>query len=60
LDLDILVLDERGEVVATSMHAGLIMGTERNLAGRKGEDGEKGGKNRWIKTGKGSGMESKI
>jgi Thioesterase-like superfamily len=35
MDLEILVLDESGEVVAISTHAGLIMGTERNMAGRE-------------------------
>lgn len=43
MDLDILVLDEGGEVVATSTHVGLIMGTERNMAGREGK-GKRGGK----------------
>lgn len=35
MDLEVLVLDEAGEVVATSTHQGLIVGTERNVAGRK-------------------------
>jgi Thioesterase-like superfamily len=43
MDLEILVLDEGGEVVAISTHAGLIMGTERNMAGRM-ETKERGGK----------------
>jgi Thioesterase-like superfamily len=34
MDLEVLVLDEREDVVATSTHAGLVMGSERNVAGR--------------------------
>lgn len=34
MDLQVLVLDVGGEVVAISSHVALIMGTERNLAGR--------------------------
>ncbi len=35
MDLQVLVLDTEGEMVAVSSHAGLIMGTERNMAGRR-------------------------
>ena len=36
MDLDIVVLDETGDVVALSNHVALIMGAERNLAKRNG------------------------
>lgn len=44
MDLDIVVLDAAGEVVALSNHVALIMGAERNLAKRNGNGGNKGGK----------------
>ena len=40
MDLEITVLDERGEVVALSTHVALIVGAERNT-NRKGEGGSK-------------------
>lgn len=44
MDLEVVVMDAEGDVVAISNHVALIMGTERNLAKRgnsKGaEDGE--------------------
>ena len=37
-DLEVLVMDEDGELVVVSNHVGLVLGSERNLAGRgKGE-----------------------
>ncbi|CCC11852.1 hypothetical protein SMACR_05065 [Sordaria macrospora] len=37
-DLEVLVMDEMGELVVVSNHVGLVLGSERNLAGRaKGE-----------------------
>ena len=34
MDLDILILDEVGDIVALSHHVALILGAERNLAQR--------------------------
>ncbi|KAK3954769.1 thioesterase-like superfamily-domain-containing protein [Pseudoneurospora amorphoporcata] len=33
-DLEVLVMDEQGELVVVSNHVGLVLGSERNLAGR--------------------------
>ena len=33
-DLDVTILDQEGELVATSQHVALVMGSERNMAGR--------------------------
>lgn len=35
LDLEVIVLDQRGELVALSTHVNLVLGGERNTAGRK-------------------------
>ncbi|KAK3498947.1 thioesterase-like superfamily-domain-containing protein [Neurospora hispaniola] len=40
-DLEVLVMDEKGELVVVSNHVGLVLGSERNLAGR-GKGGMKG------------------
>lgn len=40
-DLEVLVMDEEGELVVVSNHVGLVLGSERNLAGR-GKGGMKG------------------
>ncbi|KAK3402663.1 thioesterase-like superfamily-domain-containing protein [Sordaria brevicollis] len=40
-DLEVLVMDEAGELVVVSNHVGLVLGSERNLAGR-GKGGMKG------------------
>ncbi|KAL0465938.1 thioesterase-like superfamily domain-containing protein [Neurospora intermedia] len=40
-DLEVLVMDEKGELVVVSNHVGLVLGSERNLAGR-GKEGMKG------------------
>lgn len=41
MDLDIVVLDETGDVVALSNHVALIMSADRNLAKRNGNGGGK-------------------
>ncbi|KAK3501922.1 thioesterase-like superfamily-domain-containing protein [Neurospora crassa] len=33
-DLEVVVMDEKGELVVVSNHVGLVLGSERNLAGR--------------------------
>ncbi|KAK3350598.1 thioesterase-like superfamily-domain-containing protein [Neurospora tetraspora] len=40
-DLEVLMMDEKGELVVVSNHVGLVLGSERNLAGR-GKGGMKG------------------
>lgn len=35
LDLEVIVLDEEGELIALSTHVNLVLGGERNTAGRK-------------------------
>ena len=42
LDLEVIVLDEGGDIVALSSHVALILGAERNMAERK--EGPKDGK----------------
>jgi hypothetical protein len=42
LDLDIVILDEAGEIVALSQHVALVVGSERNFAGRKDGGGGNG------------------
>ena len=37
MDLEVVVLDEEGDIVALSQHVALIVGAERNLADRKGK-----------------------
>ncbi|KAL1953005.1 hypothetical protein VTO42DRAFT_3776 [Malbranchea cinnamomea] len=44
MDLDIVVLDEHGDVVALSNHVALIVSAERNLAARKGNGKKSGAK----------------
>jgi hypothetical protein len=41
LDLDIVVMDEGGEIVATSQHVAFVVDAERNLAERKTGAGSK-------------------
>jgi hypothetical protein len=43
LDLEVLLLDEKGDLVAISNHVCLVLGSERNMAGRKapGDSGKK-------------------
>ena len=36
MDLEVVILDELGEIVALSQHVTLIMSVERNMAGRRG------------------------
>ncbi|EZF32421.1 hypothetical protein H109_04562 [Trichophyton interdigitale MR816] len=36
MDLDVIIMDEKGEVVALSNHVALVIGAERNLSARKG------------------------
>ncbi len=40
MDLEIVILDEGGEIVALSQHVGLILGVERNMAQRRAGVGE--------------------
>lgn len=42
LDLEVIVLDDEGDIVTLSQHVNLILGGERNTAGREGAP--KGGK----------------
>ena len=45
MDLDVTVLDEQGEIVATATHSTLVLDFSRNTGGRgKGRSGEQGGK----------------
>jgi len=39
IDLEIIIMDEEGDVVALSHHVTLVLGTERNLAKRKVKEG---------------------
>ncbi|MCJ1408619.1 hypothetical protein MMC19_002694 [Ptychographa xylographoides] len=39
MDLEVVVLDQGGDVVALSQHVSLIVGAERNLAGREVNEG---------------------
>jgi N-methylhydantoinase B/oxoprolinase/acetone carboxylase alpha subunit len=34
-DLEVLILDQEGDLVALSNHVNLILGSDRNMAGRK-------------------------
>ncbi|EFR01841.1 hypothetical protein MGYG_04840 [Nannizzia gypsea CBS 118893] len=36
MDLDVIIMDEKGEIVALSNHVALVIGAERNLSARKG------------------------
>jgi len=38
MDIEIVVLDEAGEIVALSHHVALVVGTERNLGKRGGQE----------------------
>ena len=40
LDLEVVVLDEEGDVVALSHHISLVLGAERNMAQRRKTEGE--------------------
>ncbi|KAK3324979.1 thioesterase-like superfamily-domain-containing protein [Apodospora peruviana] len=44
LDLEVLIFDAEGELVALSQHVNLILGAERNTAGRTGGEGATGQK----------------
>ena len=37
IDLEVVILDEGGNIVALSQHVTLVLGAERNLAERKGK-----------------------
>ncbi|KAK0638463.1 thioesterase-like superfamily-domain-containing protein [Cercophora newfieldiana] len=37
LDLEVVVMDEKGELIAVAHHVNLVVGLERNTAGRKGK-----------------------
>lgn len=43
-DIEIVVLDQTGQVIALSNHVSLVLSAERNMAARKGKDGVEAGK----------------
>lgn len=44
LDLEVVILDESGDVVALSHHVTLVLGAERNMAKRRKVEGQEGSK----------------
>ncbi|KAF3481778.1 uncharacterized protein GIQ15_04537 [Arthroderma uncinatum] len=46
MDLDVIIMDEKGELVALSNHVALVIGAERNLSARKGNGKAAGGESK--------------